>query len=180
MNHPLISSVYVDHYEGFRLGTAFLLSKGHEKIGICLARKTSVNSIEREKSFADTLRREGKTVHPDWIFHQCYTMQDGAKILHRILNMKNRPTAIFTANDQVAAGLLTEAKKHSIRIPEDLAILGFDNHEISKALEITTIEHPGLTMGSRAFSLFHKQMQNEHIIGNSEELSFHLIERKTV
>ena len=49
MKHPLISSIYVDHYEGFRLGTAYLLSRGHEKIGICLARKTSVNSMEREK-----------------------------------------------------------------------------------------------------------------------------------
>ena len=58
---------------------------------------------------------------------------------------------IFTANDQVAAGLLTEARKHGIRVPEDLAILGFDNHEISKALEISTIEHPGLAMGSHAF-----------------------------
>ncbi len=57
----------------------------------------------------------------------------------------------FTANDQVAAGLLTEARKHGIRVPEDLAILGFDNHEISKALEISTIEHPGLAMGSHAF-----------------------------
>lgn len=92
---PLISSVYVDHYEGFRLGTAYLLNKGHEKIGICLARKTSVNSMEREKAFADTLRNEGKTLHPEWIFHQCYTMQDGAQILHRIVNMKNRPTAIL-------------------------------------------------------------------------------------
>ena len=98
--------------------------------------------MEREKAFADTLRNEGKTLHPEWIFHQCYTMQDGAQILHRILNMKNRPTAIFTANDRVAAGLLTEARKHGIRVPEDLAILGFDNHEISKALEISTIEHP--------------------------------------
>ncbi|EEK43327.1 MULTISPECIES: LacI family DNA-binding transcriptional regulator [Bacillus cereus group] len=180
MHHPLISSVYVDHYEGFRLGTAYLLNKGHEKIGICLARKTSVNSMEREKAFADTLRNEGKTLHPEWIFHQCYTMQDGAQILHRIVNMKNRPTAIFTANDQVAAGLLTEARKQGLRVPEDLAILGFDNHEISKALEISTIEHPGLEMGSHAFSLFHKQIQSEQIIGNAKELSFHLIERDTV
>ena len=51
-------------------------------------------------------------------------MQDGAQILHRILNMKNRPTAIFTANDQVAAGLLTEARKQGLQVPEDLAILG--------------------------------------------------------
>ena len=105
-------------------------------------------------------------------------MQDGAKILHRILKMKNRPTAIFTANDQVRR--LNRGSKHGIRVPEDLAILGFDNHEISKALDISTIEHPGLTMGSRAFTLFHKQMQDEQITGSSEELSFHLIERRTV
>lgn len=59
------------------------------------SKKTSVNSMEREKAFADTLRNEGKTLHPEWIFHQCYTMQDGAQILHRIVNMKNRPTAIL-------------------------------------------------------------------------------------
>lgn len=75
---------------------------------------------------------------------------------------------------------INRGKKHGIRIPEDLAILGFDNHEISKALEITTIEHPGLTMGSHAFSLFYKQIQSEQIIGSTEELSFHLIERETV
>jgi len=107
-------------------------------------------------------------------------MQDGAKALHSMLNMKERPTAIFTANDQVAAGLLTEARKNGIRVPEDLAILGFDNHEISEALEITTIEHPGLTMGALAFSLFHKQILGEQIIGNSKELPFRLVERKTV
>ena len=107
-------------------------------------------------------------------------MQDGAQLLHRIVNMKNRPTAILRRTHQVAAGLVTEARKQGLRVPEDLAILGFDNHEISKALEISTIEHPGLSMGSHAFSLFHKQMQSEQIIGNAKELSFHLIERDTV
>ncbi|CAI8749020.1 MULTISPECIES: LacI family DNA-binding transcriptional regulator [Bacillus] len=180
MEHPLVSSVYVNHYEGFRIGTEYLLRKGHEKIGFCLARQNSINTKQREKAFSDALHTAQKRVQPDWMFYQCYNMQDGAKVLHSILNMKERPTAIFAANDQVAAGLTTEARKHGLRVPEDLAILGFDNHEISKALEITTIEHPGLTMGARAFSLFHKQIQAEQIIGSSEELSFHLIERKTV
>ena len=57
----------------------------------------------------------------------------------------------FHSERSSCAGLLTEARKHGIRVPEDLAILGFDNHEISKALEISTIEHPGLAMGSHAF-----------------------------
>lgn len=90
------------------------------------------------------------------------------------------PNRYFHSERSSCCWFINRSKKHGIRIPEDLAILGFDNHEISKALEISTIEHPGLTMGSRAFSLFHKQMQNEQIIGNSEELSFHLIERETV
>ncbi|CAI8780239.1 MULTISPECIES: LacI family DNA-binding transcriptional regulator [Bacillus] len=180
MKHPLISSVYVDHYEGFRIGTEYLLSKGHERIGVCLARQKSVNTKQREKAFSDALHTAKKRLQPDWMFYQCYTMQDGAKALHSMLNMKERPTAIFTANDQVAAGLLTEARKNGIRVPEDLAILGFDNHEISEALEITTIEHPGLTMGALAFSLFHKQILGEQIIGNSKELPFRLVERKTV
>ncbi len=86
--------------------------------------------MEREKAFADTLRNEGKTLHPEWIFHQCYTMQDGAQILHRIVNMKNRPTAIFTANDPVAAGLLTEARSKVFEYPKillssDLIIMKF-------------------------------------------------------
>ncbi|EMA6341556.1 LacI family DNA-binding transcriptional regulator [Bacillus cytotoxicus] len=180
LTHPLISSVYVDHYEGFRIGTNYLLNKGHTRIGVCLARRKSVSTLQREKAFADVLQTAQRRVQPDWMFYQCYTMQDGAKVLHRILNMKERPTAIFAANDQVAAGLVTEAKKQGLHIPEDLAVLGFDNHEISKALEITTIEHPGLTMGACAFSLFHKQIQAEQITGYAEELPFHLIERKTV
>lgn len=180
MQHPLISSVYVDHYEGFRIGTEYLLQKGHERIGVCLARPKSVNTKQREQAFFDTLHAAGKRAQPDWMFYQCYNMQDGAKVMQSILKMEQRPTAIFAANDQVAAGLLTEAKKHGIRIPEDLAILGFDNHEISEALEMTTIEHPGLTMGARAFSLFYKQVQNEQIIGDLEELPFRLIERHTV
>ncbi|MDM5189931.1 LacI family DNA-binding transcriptional regulator [Bacillus sp. DX4.1] len=180
MQHPLISSVYVDHYEGFHIGTEYLLQKGHERIGICLARENSVNTKQREQAFFDTLHEAGKRAQPNWMFYQCYNIHDGAQVIQRILKMKERPTAIFAANDQVAAGLLTEAKKQGLRVPEDLAILGFDNHEISEALEISTIEHPGLTMGARAFSLFHKQIQREQITGDSEELPFQLIERHTV
>ncbi|WP_410983671.1 LacI family DNA-binding transcriptional regulator [Bacillus cereus] len=180
MTPPLISSVYVDHYEGFRIGTEYLLQKGHDYIGVCLAREHSANTIQRKQAFFNTLHSSGKTVHQNWMFYQCYTMKDGSKVMQNILKMKKRPTAIFAANDQVAAGLLTEAKKQGLRVPGDIAILGFDNHEISEALEITTIEHPGKTMGSHAFSMFYKKIQNEQIQNNSKELSFRLIERKTV
>ncbi|MEH6889798.1 LacI family DNA-binding transcriptional regulator [Bacillus sp. JJ864] len=178
--HPLISSVYINHYDGFRIGTEYLIQNGHEHIGFCLARKKSVSTKQREQAFFDTLHAAGKRSQTDWQFYQCYTIQDGANVIQSILAMKNRPTALFVANDQVAAGLLTEAKKQGLRVPEDLAILGFDNHPISEALEITTIEHPGLAMGNRAFSLFYEQVQQEQITGTSEELPFRLIERGTV
>ncbi|SDY50444.1 LacI family DNA-binding transcriptional regulator [Bacillus sp. 166amftsu] len=178
--HPLISSVYVNHYEGFRIGTEYLLHKGHSHIGVCLARENSANTMQRKQAFFDALHSSGKMVHKNWMFYQCYTMKDGSKVMQNILKMKERPTAIFAANDQVAAGLLTEAKKQGLRVPDDIAILGFDNHEVSEALEITTIEHPGLSMGFHAFSMFYKQIQNEQMTIDSKELSFRLIERQTV
>ena len=79
----------------------------------------------------------------------------------------------FTANDQVAAGLVTEARKQGLRVPEDLAILGFDNHEISKALEISTIEHPGLSMGSHAFLYSINKCKVSKLSGTQK--SFHSI-----
>lgn len=180
IEHPLISSVFVNHYDGFRMGAEYLLEKGHEQIGFCLAREKSINTKQREQAFIHALHSAGKRAQTDWMFYDCYNIQDGSNVIQKIMNMKNRPTALFAASDQVAAGLITEAKKQGLQVPEDLAILGFDNHPISEALEITTIEHPSVTMGRYAFSLFHEQVQKGQITSTSEELTFRLIERKTV
>ncbi|MNR36892.1 HTH-type transcriptional repressor CytR [compost metagenome] len=79
----------------------------------------------------------------------------------------------------MAAGLIIEARKHGLKIPEDLAVMGFDNQPIGRLLGITTIDNQLYQMGAAAFGIIY-----EHINGSSlpvtRKLEYRIIERSTV
>ncbi|PLR76888.1 LacI family transcriptional regulator [Bacillus sp. V3-13] len=174
-----ISSVFIDHYGGFKLGMDHLISKGHRKIGYCIARGYSFNSRQRKKAYLDALGEIGASIHNDWMFDQCIFIEDGIRVVHELLNMKDRPSALLVACDQVAAGIVTEARKRGIRVPEDLAVIGFDNHPISKVLDITTIEHHSVSLGKNAFNLAFSLIADNNNKVEKVELPYQLIVRST-
>ncbi|MDG4657417.1 LacI family DNA-binding transcriptional regulator [Ectobacillus antri] len=174
-----VSSVYIDHYEGFLLGMKHLISRGHTSIGYCIARGNSYNSYLRKQAYQDMLMQIGAPLQKEWMFEQCLTIADGARVVKQLMKMKNQPTALLVSSDQVAAGIIAEAKKHDIRVPEDLAVIGFDNHAISQVLDITTIEHPGEKLGEAAFLLTYEHIYSHKYEPKKQQLMFHLIERST-
>ncbi|MBW3110792.1 MULTISPECIES: LacI family DNA-binding transcriptional regulator [Bacillaceae] len=152
--------VFINHYQGIRSGVEYLHSKGHSRIGLCLHRTFGTNSEERIRGFYDS--SEAAAIHPvceDWIFNDCYDLQDGRDVLDAWERLGDRPTALIVTSDQVSAGMVAEAGKKSIRIPKDLAILSFDNHPLADALGITSFEVPIRKLGEEAFKLF---LQEEH------------------
>ncbi|MGG3623225.1 LacI family DNA-binding transcriptional regulator [Bacillus gobiensis] len=175
---PNFSSISIPHHTAFRHGLDYLISKGHRKIGIALARKKGINSHYRIKAYQDALEDIGEPYKEEWVMDNLLTMSDGETLFHRWVMLKEKPTAMFVANDQVSAGMLLEAQKHSVPIPDDLAILSCDNQEISRILGISTIEIQTKEMGKRSFSLMKKQLKGdspEHFV-----LPYRLIERLTV
>jgi DNA-binding LacI/PurR family transcriptional regulator len=174
-----ISCVHIDHYRGFFLGMQHLIQKGHRKIGYCIARGNSFNSLQRKQAYENALQQIEEPVRKEWMFEQCLDIEDGARVMRQWLVMKQRPTALLVAGDYVAAGIITEAKKHGVRVPEDLAVVGFDNHPISRVLDITTIEHPSVHLGETAFQIIYRHIQNETYHPRKKELPFRLIERST-
>jgi LacI family transcriptional regulator, purine nucleotide synthesis repressor len=94
--------------------------------------------------------------------------------------MKERPTALLVTSDQVAVGIITEARKNGIRVPEDLAIIGFDNQPIAKVFDLTTIDNRLFEMGSTAFRIVYDQILKKKNEPESRKLEFRLIERSTV
>lgn len=174
-----ISSVFIDHYHGFTLGMEHLIKKGHSKIGYCIARGHSFNSRQRKQAYLDALGRWKRDINSDWMFENCLNVEDGMRILKQILKMKDKPTALLVADDQVAAGIIMEAKKNGLRVPEDLAVIGFDNHPISKVLEITTIDHPSITLGKKAFNILYSCITEGETNHQRTELPVQLIERMT-
>ncbi|MCR8645643.1 LacI family DNA-binding transcriptional regulator [Paenibacillus sp. N1-5-1-14] len=175
-----ISSVYVDHYNGFAMGVNYLITKGHHRIGYTIGRPESNNSHNRIRAFHDQLATIDQVPNPDWIFNMVYTFEDGTGVLERIMQLNEKPTAILVAGDIGAAGIISSAKKHGVRVPEDLAVIGFDDQPISRAMDITTIKLPTFEVGRLACETVYKQLIGECEQPHHQELPIHFIPRSTV
>ncbi|MEC2183008.1 LacI family DNA-binding transcriptional regulator [Bacillus spizizenii] len=171
-------TISIPHQQAFRYGLDYLIAKGHKKIAICLARKKGMNSHFRIKAYKEALEEIREAFHEDWVVEKAITINDGKALFHKWKKWKEKPTAIFVANDQVSAGLLLEAKAQRVSVPDELAILSVDNHEISQSLGITTIDIQTKEMGKQAFAMLEKRIQGQPI--ERKVLDYRLIERSTV
>lgn len=172
-------SISIKHVEAFDLGLDYLVSKGHEKIAICLGRLEGTNSQKRKASYEKKMKVIGQKFRKEWIIGQSLMIEDGKKVIDEYLEWEEKPTAFLVGNDQVAAGMIAEANNNQLTVPEDFAVISFDNHPISKILGITTIEIPTKQLGTSAFTAYIEQSKD---IEYSDKivLPFKLRERKSV
>lgn len=173
-NKP-VSSTFIDHYKSFTMALNFLYKKGHTKIGYTIGRQSGTNSKQRDEAYKDFLKRHTFPLEPGYIFSGCFNFEDGDQVVEKLLQMKNRPTALLVTSDQVAAGIVTRCREQGILVPENLAIMSFDNQPISKVMHITTLEIPLVEVGKK---LFGQAMKGEHV--SHEEIPVRFIERQTV
>lgn len=170
-----VSSTFIDHYRAFTEALDYLSSKGYQKIGYCIGRRTGTNSRQREKGYKDFLKKRNEPYQKEFVFSDCFNFEDGEKVVKQIKSMKFPPSALLVTSDQVAAGIITCCKEKDISIPEELAIIGFDNQPIAKIMKITTFEMPLAEMG--------RNLLRQAISGgpfSQKEMSVTLIRRETV
>ncbi|EKN63784.1 LacI family transcriptional regulator [Neobacillus bataviensis LMG 21833] len=170
-----VSSTYVDHYKTFIFALEYLYQKGHRKIGYSIGRKTGSNSIFRGMAFKDFIKDNHLPYEPAYIFDECLYFEDGERVISRIKQMADPPTALLITSDEVAAGIVTCAQQQNFSIPGDLALIGFNNQPIAKMMNITTIEIPLVEMGRQ---LFLQGIVDKEI--SYQEIPVTLIERQTV
>ncbi|MCD5325879.1 MULTISPECIES: LacI family DNA-binding transcriptional regulator [Pontibacillus] len=173
-SHETIPCVSVDHYEAFRFGMRYMVDQGHQKIGYCIGRRNGTNSKLREKAYCEELERIGQPFREEWIFNGCLTIEDGKRVVSEYAALNEKPSALLITSDQVAAGFMMEAQKQQIQIPNNVAILGFDNHPIAEALDLTTIHLPLHEVG---VNLVEKVVKKDK---TSTIYPFELVERGSV
>lgn len=178
-NFPKIPSVYLDHYEGFRIGLEHLVNQGYIKIACTVGRENSVNSQRRIKAYYDILDKYALPHHSDWLVSGVHTAQDGRDAFRKLVCTDDPPQAIMTTSDYVASGIITEARQHGINVPEDLAVIGFqgDEGEIADIMELTHITNPLDRIGQEMFQTFYKQLNHEPT--KSIHLACELVVRKS-
>ena len=154
MEHPKCASVKIDDIAGARSATQHLVNQGHTKIGLMSGRPDDPFNFsvpqDRRKGFMQVLAENNLEWLPQREVHGDFTMHTAVRAMDDLLARPNRPTAIFCESDEMAMGAMQALRRHGLKAPDDISIVGFDGHEMAEFSELTTIEQPVQLMGEMA------------------------------
>jgi DNA-binding LacI/PurR family transcriptional regulator len=154
MDHEKCASVKIDDIAGARSATQHLVNQGHKKIGLMSGRPDDPFNFsvpqDRRKGFMQVLAENSLEWLPQREVHGDFTLHTAARAMDDLLARPNRPTAIFCESDEMAMGAMQALRRHGLKAPDDISIVGFDGHEMAEFSELTTIEQPVQLMGEMA------------------------------
>lgn len=144
--------VIIDNYKCGYQATRHLIEQGCKKIVLVTASLKRNVYAQRHKGYMDALYDNNILFEKELVLIKDLSEQFGVEAAMQILKMKPLPDGAFITNDFSAAVCMQTLKEHGIRIPEDIAIVGFNNDAVSKIVEpqLTTIHYPGIDMGEIA------------------------------
>ena len=154
--HPALPRIVIDDVLGGTMATEHLLAKGHTLIGFVGDEPTPfgfTSSERRRQGMARALRRAGIKWNSALEFRAPHGREEARASAERLLSLPEPPTAIFAASDVQAMGVLEAARSGGLRVPEDLAVIGFDDIEVAEVLGLTTVRQPLRETGARGVEL---------------------------
>jgi LacI family transcriptional regulator len=156
-----ISSVRIDDYQGASAMTQHLLDLGHTRIALIKGDPKHTPAVLRAQGFIDTMARAGLTVPAGHIVPGLFTYRSGLAAASTLLKLKNRPTAILSSNDDMAAAVVAVAHGMGLRVPGDLSVTGFDDTPVATTIwpTLTTIHQPVTAMGRTAVRLMLEEIR---------------------
>ncbi len=171
-----------DYQAGFEI-TELLIKQGHTKIGHIIGNPNQGASRLRYQGYLDALRSNQINVPPEYIEQGLFTYNSGFDAAKKMLALKDKPSAIFAANDEMAAGVISAAHMNQLTIPSQLSVAGFDDGNLATTVtpNLTTISQPIQAMASLAVELLVSKKFSDSSTANSREyrhvLDFEIVER---
>lgn len=144
--------IVIDNYKCGYQATKHLIDQGCRRIALVTGTQQRNVYYQRFKGYRDALMDNNIPLRDEYIILNELSEKSGIEAANRVLQLNPLPDAAFVTNDLTAAVFLKKLKKEGIRIPEDMAIVGFNNDAVSKIVEpeLTTIDYPGFLMGEVA------------------------------
>lgn len=154
VDDPDITTVCIENTQGAYQAMKHLLSLGYRRIMLMTSQADNPDSQQRMSGAQQALREFKVTVRPPYILNGQNIRRYAYEQLTAFLKSKRKlPEAIFAFNDDMAIGIFHCLKDHGIRVPEDIALVGFDGIDEARDLQLTTIETPVHEMGVMATQL---------------------------
>jgi LacI family transcriptional regulator, repressor for deo operon, udp, cdd, tsx, nupC, and nupG len=174
-----VPTVAIDNISSSREAVEHLLQLGHRRVGMITGPLNSLLSRDRLKGYRQALLANEIAIESVLIQEGDHSYDSGYNQMNKFLALDDQPTAIFAANDSMAMGAVKAVKAQGLRVPEDVAVVGFDNIQFSEIFEpaLTTIAQPLIEMGKRSMELLLKQIKGEPLTKKQHVLDTKLIIR---
>lgn len=159
--------VHANDRLGGNEATRHLLEKGHRRIGIINGPPIGAVAAMQERltGHIDALAEAGFTFDLDLMVYGDYTRPSGQRAAEKLLALSNPPTAIFAFNDRMAIGAIWALKAAGLRVPEDIAVVGFDDIPAAADFNppLTSVHHSGGQAGQAAAQMLFKLIEGEPV-----------------
>jgi len=154
---PQFCSVEIDDEDGGRIAAEYLLEKGHRRCAFVGDKDLPDYAIHpsdwRLAGYRKALQSAGVPLTNDYIALAPHGLESARQLTHRLLDLPEPPTAVFAPSDLQAMGILKAARERGISVPDQLAIIGFDDLEMSDYIGLTTVRQPLKESGRVAVEL---------------------------
>lgn len=172
-------SIGATNFTGGVTATEHLLAQGHRRIGHAGGPVSVDCSRARLAGYTSALRQSGTDFDESLITHCSFAYEAGRRSAGDLLDRDDPPTAIFAGNDEIALGVMEEARRRSIRIPEDLSVVGFDDTFLAtrSAPQLTTVAQPLVEMGRVALRSLAQLIDDDIVATSHIELATRLVIR---
>jgi LacI family transcriptional regulator len=176
-----LPSVVPDEFGGGQAAVKYLLEKGHRRIGFMNSIHDIPATVGRLAGYQSALESYGISFDPELVCSGMSDQDDGYRCALQLLQRENRPSALFCFNDRMAMGAYDAIRKLGLKIPEDVAVMGFDNQELIAAHlypPLSTMELPHYQMGTWAVGYLVKMLSGmEEGSSVQHKIECRLIER---
>ncbi|GHE95365.1 LacI family DNA-binding transcriptional regulator [Thalassotalea profundi] len=151
----LAPCIMINDFEASLCITQHLIDLGHKDIGFIAGEAEHMSTVERLKGYKQALKNNDIPIDEQLIVQGTYSFESGVNGAKHLLTSSRKPSAIFSCNDEIAAGALFASRLMGVAIPEELSITGFENSPFSRQTwpRLTTADQPTLQIAENAANL---------------------------
>lgn len=176
-----IPSVNIDYEVAAYEATKFLIDRGHKHPAFVSGQESVQSNVFKYDGYIRALEEAGVDINEDYIIRDGYSYDAGIAGINRLLDLSEKPTAVFVAADEMALGVIHGAQDKGYNVPEDIEVFGFNNTRLATMVRptLSTVIQPMYDLGAVAMRLLTKYMDKEDVAESKVILPHRIVERNS-
>jgi len=178
---PTIPSVHLDNETASYEAVTYLIQKGHRQISMIRASGDSAVGGDRYEGYRRALEDSNIPLVEEWVVESGFSADDGMSAMRQIMESGTRPTAVFCSTDWMAVGAMNYLLDIGLKVPEDIAVIGFDNSFMASIVrpKLTSIEYSGIEIGMTASRHLIKLIKGDTVTPHHANVAHYLMVRES-